>query len=116
MTPADEDALWLGLVSLAVMLTWSYDLYRASSAVGHASAPVPMLTNARGLFRSATIMVGLLRITLGSFVRAYPDTSWLVVAQSALAPVLTLLLLTGGLVLIVLWKLEDRERSDRSRD
>jgi len=55
------------------------------------------------------------RIAVGSFVRAAPTVGWLVFLQSALAPLLTLFLFTGGVVMIVLWMAEDRA-ARRRRD
>lgn len=108
ISPANEDAFWLGIVGLVVLLTWSYDLYRVLRALWQDYDPLYRFTNGRALLRSSAIVVGLVRIVLGSFVRAYPNIHWLRVGQDAMAPILTLILLTGGLVLIVLWKLEDR--------
>ena len=61
------------------------------------------------------LIVGLVRIAVGSFVRAAPTVGWLVFLQSALAPLLTLFLFTGGVVMIVLWMAEDRA-ARRRRD
>lgn len=105
-----EDAFWLGIVGIIVMLTWSYDLQRVVRALLSRSVPIPHYINARALFRTSGIMIGLLRITLGSFARAYPGAEWLQRVQDFTAPILTLFLLSGGLVMFILWKLEDRER------
>lgn len=109
-----EDAFWLGMVGIVVLLTWSYDLYRALRALFYAAPPLSRFTNARAVFRTTGIVVGLARIILGSFVRAFPGVDWLVTAQDFLAPVITLFLLSGGVVMIVLWRLEDRERGGRA--
>ena len=106
----DEDALWLAVVTLVVAVTWSYDLLRAGHALATLTIPHARYTNARALFRSAVIMVGLTRIALGSFARAYPGVHWIQTAQDFLAPILTLFLLTGGIVMIVLWRFEDNAR------
>lgn len=109
-----EDAFWLGIVGIIVMLTWSYDLERALRSLMSKTAPFAHYTNARAIFRSSGIMVGLLRITVGSFARAFPTVGWLQAVQDFTAPIITLFLLSGGVVMIVLWKLEDRERPEDS--
>ena len=108
---ADEDALWLGVVTVIVTLTWSYHWVRALHRWGHERS----FSTSRAAFVSTMLIVGLVRIAVGSFVRAAPTVGWLVFIQSALAPLLTLFLFTGGVVMIVLWMAEDRA-ARRRRD
>ena len=44
---SSEDALWLGVVTIAVALTWSYDLARAAHSFLVDLAPVARYANAR---------------------------------------------------------------------
>ena len=108
---ADYDALWLGIVGVLVTLTWVYPWLRSVFRAASDEHPVrPRYQNIRGAFLASMLMVGLVRIFVGSFVRAFPTVRWLELSQDALAPVLTLLLLSGGIVMTVLWILEDRDR------
>lgn len=102
---ADEDALILGVVSIVVTLTWSYHWIRALQRWQHERS----YTQARQSFVATMLILSGVRIIVGSFVRAFPTVHWLVVVQTAVAPILTLMLLTGGVVMIALWLLEDRQ-------
>ena len=104
--PVDNDALWLGVVGLLVFSTYLYNLYRSTRMYFSERS----LRAVRALFVSVMLQVGLARIVLGSFVRAYPDIRWLDFAQDVVAPVLTILLLSGGVVMMITWKADDRRR------
>lgn len=104
-TVADEDALLLGIASIVVTLTWSYHWIRALRRWRRERS----YAQARAAFVATMLMLSGLRIIIGSFVRAFPSIKWLTYAQLGVAPVLTMMLLSGGVLMIVLWTLEDRQ-------
>ena len=108
-TVADEDALLLGIASIIVTLTWAYHWIRALRRWRHERS----FPATRAAFVASMLMLSGLRIIVGSFVRAFPTVTWLSYVQLAVAPVLTLMLLSGGVLMIVLWTLEDRQRRRR---
>lgn len=108
-TVADEDALILGLVTIAVTLTWGYHWIRALRRWRRDRS----YPTGRAAFVATMLILSGIRIIVGSFVRAFPGIGWLAIVQTAVAPLLTLMLLSGGVILFALWRLEDRQERAR---
>jgi hypothetical protein len=109
--PADNDAFWLGVVGLIVFISYLYNLHRSTQMYFNERS----LRAVRALFVSVMLQIGLFRIMVGSFYRAYPDVWWLAFLQTVTAPILTVLLLSGGVVMMITWKADDRIRDRHSR-
>ena len=103
----NNDALWLAIVGVLVLATYVYHLVRSALRTAADRSWIA----ARGTFVATLLVIGVTRIAVGSFVRAFPTVEWLGTVQDLIAPVLTLLLLSGGIVLGILWTLEDRDRA-----
>lgn len=58
----------------------------------------------RGMFLSVMIFLGLVRILFGSLQRAFPNIDPLQVLNEISAPILTLMLLIGGIVTFYTWR------------
>lgn len=98
----DPDAFWLAAITGLVFFVYGYHFYRC---VGWFRR-VRSRTAFRALFIAIMLQLGFLRIIVGSLVRALPQVHWLVVAQTIVAPLLTLMLLSGGFVLWWTWRQE----------
>lgn len=103
-----EDAFWLTLVSAGVFLSYLPHLYFSTQRYRSEHSYRAF----RGLFVAIMLQIGLLRIVLGAAARISPSTHTPVDVLSAItAPVLSLFLLTGGIVLAFSWVSEARARA-----
>lgn len=99
----DSDALWLAGVTVIVAVVYGYHLYRTLrkwTTEEHSERAF------RNFFIAVMLEIGLFRILIGSLVRAYPQEHWLVTIQDVTAPLLSLLLLSGGIVILWTWRHE----------
>ena len=97
------DLVWLAIASLVVSLTYIYPAWRSVGLFVEDKS----LRGLRAAFLNVMMVVGLTRITATGFQRAYPDIQWLGNLNTIVAPLLTIMLLTGGIFLTVLWKIDD---------
>lgn len=95
-----SDALWLSIASGLLFLVWLDHLWHAIGIWRSERS----LRSFRNLFIAVMLQVGFLRIWLGATVRAAPDDPILPILQAFVAPLLTLLLLSGGFVVAVTWR------------
>jgi len=100
----EEDTLWLATLSLTVFCTYLYHLYRA----GRQWRRERSYRALRNFFIAIMLQVGLARIVLGAALRAFPDVQVLILANTVTAPILYVMLLSGGLVLALAWLADDR--------
>lgn len=103
MALKDPDALWLAGITLLVSLVYAYHLYRTARkwfVEEHSTRAF------RNFFIAIMLQLGFFRIFIGSMVRAFPGEQWLVAAQGVAAPLLSLMLLSGGFVLYWTWRNE----------
>jgi hypothetical protein len=96
----DSDALWFSILSGLLFLVWGDHLWHAFNAYRRERN----LRSFRGLFIAVMLQVGLLRIWIGATVRAAPDDRILPLLNAMVAPLLTLLLLSGGFVVAWTWR------------
>ena len=101
---SEEDALWLALLSGIVFLTYTYHLYRSAKLWRRERT----YRSIRAFFIAVMLQLGLFRIALGAMLRAYPEATWLVTLNNFAAPILYVMLLSGGVLLGVAWILDDR--------
>ena len=103
MTLRDSDALWLAVVTVLVSMVYGYHLYRTFRKwMWEERSPRAF----RNFFIACMLQLGFFRIFIGSMVRAFPTTEWLVAVQGVAAPLLSLMLLSGGFVLLWTWRHE----------
>lgn len=95
----NHDALWLSIVSGLMVLAWGDHLYHA----GRLWAAERSLRSFRNLFIAVMLEFGMLRIWLGATVRAAPGEVVLARLQDITAPVLSLLILSGAIVIAYTW-------------
>jgi hypothetical protein len=103
----NPDAFWLSVVTAVVFVTWTYHLYRSMDLWWRERGYRAL----RGMFIAIMLQVGLLRIWIGASTRAFPEIPWLRLLQDMTAPVLTALLLSGGVLLFITWKADDRQKA-----
>lgn len=103
-TVRDEDALWLAAITAVVFLIYGYHFYRAARL----HVKERSMRSFRNLFIAIMLQLGFLRIFIGSLSRAMPTLPGLVGVQLVVAPLLTLMLLSGGVVLWWTWRSDDR--------
>lgn len=96
----DSDALWLSIASGLLFLVWADHLLHTIAQWRRERS----LRSFRGLFIAVMLQVGLLRIWVGATTRAAPDDRILPILQAFVAPLLTLLLLSGGFVMAYTWR------------
>lgn len=94
------DGLWLSILSGLNFLVWTYHLYRAVQLWRSERR----FRSFRNLFIAIMLQVGLLRIWLTATTRAAPNDQLLPLVNAFVAPLLTLLLLSGGFVVAWTWR------------
>jgi fumarate reductase subunit C len=105
MQTGNGDALWLTIAGIAVFISWLYPFYRTWKKWVEERSYRAI----RAAFIMTLLQVGLFRIVLGSSVRAYPENAFLTALQNSIAPVVSIMLLSGGILLTITWILDDRE-------
>lgn len=96
----NEDGLWAAVATAVTMATWTPNTVKSIRLWRDERSP----RSFRGMFLSVMIFLGLVRILIGSLNRAFPANDAIDVVNLATAPVLTLLLLSGGLVTWYTWR------------
>jgi len=96
----DTDGLWLAFVSTVIYLVWVDHAHHAFRLWFHERT----MRSFRNLFIAVMLQVGFLRIVIGSMVRATPENLMLERIQDITAPVLSLLILSGGFVVAYTWR------------
>lgn len=96
----ESDALWLSILSGLLFLVWADHLWHAIGFYRKERS----LRAFRNLFIAVMLQVGLLRIWIGATTRAAPTDPILPYLQAFTAPLLTLLLLSGGFVVAWTWR------------
>lgn len=96
----DSDSLWLSVITAVVFLTYLDHLWHSIQRwrIDRSAAAF------RGLFIAIMLQVGLFRVLVGIVQRAFPDVLWIEVVRITTAPILTVMLLSGGLVLSWSWR------------
>lgn len=96
----NEDGLWAAVATALTLATWMPNTWKSVRLWRDERSP----RSFRGMFLSVMIFLGLVRILIGSLNRAFPASQPIEVVNLATAPILTLLLLTGGLVTWYTWR------------
>ncbi len=117
----NPDAFWLGLVSLVVTFTYLDHVWHAFRKWRDALKGTFHPTNERyrsfrNFFVAIMLILLFIRVDVGAFARAYPEDSALGILQKIIAPILTFLLLTGGIVLSITWRIEEQEWPFKRRE
>lgn len=96
-----EDALWLAVFSIAIFVVWLDHLYHAIRRYRHDRT----VRSFRNAFIAVMLQVGLARIAVAALFRLYPNDviGWV---AAFLSPILTLLLLSGAIVVFWSWRVE----------
>lgn len=94
-----SDALWLSIVAGLVFLVWGYHCFRAVRLTINTRS----FRNFRNAFIAVMLQVGMFRIWIASAITLAPDEPWLNLMQQFTAPLLSLLLLSGGFVVAYTW-------------
>ena len=102
-----DDATWLVVVSGLIFVTWlphlvfSYLRWRHPSRFPHTRfAPL------RGLFVAVMLELGILRAMGAGFLALIPSIPWLDDIVLVLTAVLTLMVMSGGLLMAATWLVE----------
>jgi hypothetical protein len=96
----NEDSFWVVIVSALTFVTWLPNFVWQWRAWRSERTP----RSFRHFFIATMVQVGLLRIVLSASARAWPTLSAIQVVNLVTAPILTIMLLSGGLVAIYTWR------------
>ena len=96
----NADGLWAAVATGLTILTWIPNTVKSVGMWVDERTPRAF----RGMFLSVMIFVGLVRILIGSLNRAFPGNDAIEIINLATAPVLTLMLLSGGIVTWYTWR------------
>jgi hypothetical protein len=100
MTPPPDDATWLVIASAITFVSWLPNtLLSARLWLEERSARA-----FRAVYVAFLLQVGLLRIVFSTAARNWPNNEWVQLVNNLTAPILTILLVSGGLVAWWTWR------------
>jgi hypothetical protein len=110
MSDAEEGLLFL-VISVTIFATYLYHLFSAIDLWRIERSA----RSFRGAFIAVMLQLGLLRIVLAVAARVWPEAQIIVILNAITAPILSLLLLSGGVVLIYTWRHDIHREHERER-
>lgn len=100
------DDVWLTVVSAVVFVVYLDHLFHAGKLWRREHSARAF----RNLFIAVMLQVGLFRILIGVANRAWPSIQPLEVIRAVTSPILTLMLLSGGIVIAWSWRAQAKWR------